>query len=398
MTNSTKTLDDVVIVGFARTPMGSLLGALRGLTAPQLGAAAIRAAVDRAGVCGDHIDRVLMGCVLPAGLGQAPARQAALGACLPVSVPCTTLNKVCGSGMEAIFIARDSIRAKSHRVVVAGGMESMSGAAYLLPKHRSGGRLGHGAVLDSMFVDGLEDAYQPGRLMGSFGDEIARRHGFSRADQDAFAVESLLRARAAQAAGHFDREIVAITLPGRETIAVSRDEQPTKGDPGRIAILRPAFSEDGTITAANASSISDGAAALVLAARFAAEEFGLRPIARIVGTTTYAGPPADFPEAPVPAMRAVLDQIGWKVADVDLWEVNEAFAMVTMIAMKDLGIPHERVNVNGGACALGHPLGASGARIVTTLLGALEARGLRRGVASLCIGGGEATAIAVERI
>ncbi len=389
---------EVVILGAARTPMGGLLGALKSVTAPQLGAIAISAALARSGVPAARVERVLMGCVLAAGLGQAPARQAALGAGLPDSVPCTTLNKVCGSGMEALMFAYDAIRSGSNEVIIAGGMESMSNAPYLLPKYRAGGRIGHGQVLDSMFLDGLEDAYEPGRLMGSFGDEVARRHGFSRADQVAFAFESLRRACAAQAAGAFTAEITPVTLPGREALVISADEQPPKANPGKIPSLKPAFSPNGSITAANASSISDGAAALVTAARATADALGVRPLARIAGTATHAGRPADFAEAPVPAIRKLLAKLGWQVGDVDLFEVNEAFAKVAMIAMQELGIPHEKLNVNGGACALGHPLGASGARIVVTLLAALQARGFRRGVATLCIGGGEATAIAVELI
>ena len=385
-----------VILGYARTPMGAMLGTLKDVKAPQLGAVAIEAAVARAGVPGTDIDRVLMGCVLTAGLGQAPARQAALGAGLPESVPCTTIGKVCGSGMEAIILGHAAIRAGLAGVVVAGGMESMSRAPYLLPEQRSGARLGHKTTIDSMFHDGLEDAYEAGRLMGSFGDQVAAECGFSRVDQDAFAIESLKRAVAAQAEGRFDREIVAVTVPGRTPVVVDRDEQPGKASADRIPTLRPAFSAEGTVTAANASSISDGAAALVLADHAHAQRHGHVPIARIVGVANHAGKPSEFPRAPVPAIRKLLGGIGWTIDDVDLFEVNEAFAFVAMICMRELGIAHEKLNVNGGACALGHPIGASGARIMTTLLAALQARGLRRGVASLCIGGGEATAIAVE--
>jgi acetyl-CoA C-acetyltransferase len=316
-----------------------------------------------------------------------------LGAGLEQSVPCTTLNKMCGSGMEAVIVAHDAIRAGSASLIVAGGMESMTGAPYLLAKHRSGARLGHDIVKDSMFLDGLEDAYEPGRLMGSFADEVARSYQLSRADQDGYALESLERARAAQASGGFEREIVSVSVRGKAPVTVSIDEQPPKADANKIPQLKPAFSPEGTITAANASSISDGAAALVLAS---SEKRGVTGIARIIGTSVFAGVPGRFPEAPVPAIRLLLERIGWQIGDVDLFEVNEAFAIVPMIAMKELGIPRDRINVNGGACALGHPIGASGARIIATLLAALETRGLKRGIASLCIGGGEATAIAVE--
>ncbi|WP_315853102.1 thiolase family protein [Rhizobium terricola] len=387
-----------VILGYARTPMGAMLGALKDVAAPQLGAVAITAALARAGVSGEHVDRVLMGCVLTAGLGQAPARQAALAAGLPDTVPATTIGKVCGSGMEAMILGHSAIRSGLAGVVVAGGMESMSRAPYLLPEQRAGARLGHKSVVDSMFHDGLEDAYDVGRLMGSFGDEIAAEYGFSRQEQDAFAVESLRRAKEAQAEGRFEREITRVTVEGRSPTVVEHDEQPARSSAEKIPTLRPAFSPNGTVTAANASSISDGAAALVLADLAHAERHGLKPIARIAGVSCHAGKPSDFPKAPVPAIHNLLDRLGWSVGDVDLFEVNEAFAMVAMIAMRDLGIPHEKLNVNGGACALGHPIGASGARIVVTLLAALEARGLKRGVASLCIGGGEATAIAVELV
>jgi acetyl-CoA C-acetyltransferase len=334
-----------------------------------------------------------MGCVLLGGLGQAPARQAALAAGLPEAVPCTTVSKVCGSGMEALILGHALLRAGLARLVVAGGMESMSNAPHLLPDLRGGARLGHRGAVDSMFRDGLEDAYEPGRLMGSFGDGIAAEYGFTRAAQDAFALESLHRARTAQAAHAFARELVGVAVGGA---SIERDEQPETAKPEKIPTLRPAFSPDGTVTAANASSISDGAAALVLADAAAAQAAGLAPLARIVGTAGHAGPPARFACAPVPALRTLLEGIGWDVCDVDLFELNEAFALVPMIAMRELGIPHERLNVHGGACALGHPLGASGARIVATLLGALQVRGLKRGVAGLCIGGGEATAVAVE--
>lgn len=388
--------NDVVILGYARTPIGSLQGSLASVKATELGSVAIQAAVARSGVPADEIERAYMGCVLPAGLGQAPARQAALGAGLEQSAPCTTLNKMCGSGMEAVIIGHDAIRAGSASLLVAGGMESMSGAPYLMLKHRAGARLGHDAIKDSMFLDGLEDAYEPGRLMGSFADEVARTHQFSRTDQDHYALESLERALAAQATGGFAEEITPVTVRGKVPTTVSIDEQPPKADAAKIPQLKPAFGPDGTVTAANASSISDGAAALILSSAAAAQKQDARPIARIVGTAVFAGVPGRFPEAPVPAMQILLDRIGWAVGDVDLFEVNEAFAIVPMIAMKELKIPRSRINVNGGACALGHPIGASGARIITTLLAALQTRGLKRGVASLCIGGGEATAIAVE--
>jgi acetyl-CoA C-acetyltransferase len=387
-----------VILGYSRTPMGSLMGSLSSQSASDLGAVAIRAAVERSGVAAEQVDRVLMGSVLLGGQGQAPARQAALKAGLPQEVPSTTISKVCGSGMEAIILAHAALGAGLAQVAVAGGMESMSNAPYLLPKARGGARLGHATVVDSMLFDGLEDRYgEDGRLMGSFGDAMAAEYGLSRADQDAFAMESLRRARAAQESGAFDGEIAPVTIHGKATITVGADEQPAKSDPSRIPTLRPAFAGDGTVTAANASSISDGAAALVLADAALAEAQGFHPRARIVGVAGHAGVPARFPCAPVPAVRGLLHRLGWSVDGVDLWEVNEAFAMVAMIVMQDLKIPHDRLNVNGGACALGHPIGASGARIVATLVAAMEARGLRRGVASLCIGGGEATAIAIER-
>jgi acetyl-CoA C-acetyltransferase len=389
---------DVFILSYARTPMGGLQGALSTVKATQLGAVAVKGAVERAGVPGDKVERVFMGCVLPGGLGQAPARQAALGAGLPKSVPCTTINKMCGSGMEAIIYGHDSIKAGAAGLIVAGGLESMSGAPYLLQKHRSGARIGHDTTYDSMFLDGLEDAYEPGRLMGSFADGCAAKHEFTRAEQDQYAIESLQRALAAQASGAFEREIVPVTVTGRQTIVVSVDEQPPKADAAKIPLLKPAFNKDGTVTAANASSISDGAAAVVLASAKSVSELGAKPVARILGTSVFAGEPGDFPEAPVPAIRSLLKKLDWSVGDVDLFEVNEAFAVVAMIAMRELGIPRDKINVNGGACALGHPIGASGARIVATLLGALQNRGLRRGVASLCIGGGEATAIAVELV
>jgi acetyl-CoA C-acetyltransferase len=389
--------DAVVIASYARTPMGGFQGALSGVKATDLGAAAVRAALERAGVAGDKVEQIFMGCVLPAGLGQAPARQAALAAGLPLSVEATTVNKMCGSGMQAAIMAHDALAAGSADIIVAGGMESMSGAPYLMTKHRGGARIGHDTISDSMYLDGLEDAYEPGRLMGSFAEDSARAYQFTREDQDAYAIESLTRARAAIDSGAFAGEITPVTVKtrkGEEVVAV--DEQPGKADPARIPTLKPAFAKDGTITAANASSISDGAAALVMTRESVARELGLPIIARVVAHAAHAHEPGLFTTAPVPAMRKALKKAGWSVEDVDLFEVNEAFAVVAMIAQHELGIPREKLNVNGGATALGHPIGASGARVLTTLLAALKARGGRRGLASLCIGGGEATAMAVE--
>ncbi|WP_442680117.1 acetyl-CoA C-acyltransferase [Sphingomonas sp. ASY06-1R] len=389
--------DPTVIVSYARTPMGGFQGALSSVSATDLGATAVKAAVERAGVNPDRIERIYMGCVLPAGLGQAPARQAALGAGLPQSVEATTVNKMCGSGMQAAIMADEALRAGSIDLVIAGGMESMSNAPYLLAKHRAGARIGHGQILDSMMLDGLEDAYEPGKAMGVFAEATAGDYQFTREAQDAFAIESLSRANAAIAGGRFVDEVVPVTVKGRAgDTTVDQDEQPGKARPDKIPSLRPAFSKDGTITAANASSISDGAAALVMARESVARAQGLPIEARIVATAAHAHEPAKFTTAPVPAIRKVLTKAGWSIDDVDLFEINEAFAAVTMIAMRDLGIPHDKVNVNGGATALGHPIGASGARILTTLIAALKARGLTRGVAALCIGGGEATAVAVE--
>jgi acetyl-CoA C-acetyltransferase len=390
--------DPIVIAAYARTPMGGFQGVLAGATATQLGAAAVRAAVERAGIDGEAVNQILMGCVLPAGLGQAPARQAALGAGLPNSVEATTVNKMCGSGMQAAILAHDALAAGSAQIIIAGGMESMSNAPYLLAKHRGGARIGHDRVLDSMYLDGLEDAYDPGRLMGSFAEETAAAYQFTRADMDAYAAESLARACDAVRSGAFAREIVPVEIAGRKgSETISQDEQPLKADPAKIPTLRPAFAKDGAITAANASSISDGAAALVLMRASTAERLGLEPLARIAGHGAHAHAPGLFTTAPVPAMARALERAGWAADDVDLFEVNEAFAVVAMIAMRDLAIPREKLNVNGGACALGHPIGASGARILATLLAALEARGEKRGLASLCIGGGEAVAMAVER-
>lgn len=389
--------DPVVIVSYARTPMGGFQGALATVKATELGAAAVRAAVERAGVAPARIDQIVMGCVLPAGLGQAPARQAALGAGLPESVAAVTVNKMCGSGMQAAILAHDMLAAGSADIVIAGGMESMSNAPYLLPKMRGGARIGHQTVQDSMYLDGLEDAYDPGKLMGHFAEDSARDYQFGRAEQDAYALRSLDRATAAIASGAFAGEIVAVEVTGRRgTETVTQDEQPGNARPDKIPTLKPAFARDGTITAANASSISDGAAALVMARAGTAAALGLPVAAHVVAHAAHAHAPALFTTAPVDAIRKVLAKAGWSVGDVDLFEINEAFAVVAMIAARDLEIPADRLNVNGGATALGHPIGASGARIIATLVAALQARGLRRGVAALCIGGGEATAIAVE--
>ncbi len=391
--------DPIVIVGAARTPMGGFLGDLAAAPAAELGACAIRAAVQRTGLSAEAIDEVIMGNVLPAGQGQAPARQASLGAGLPDAVGCTTINKMCGSGMKAAMLAHDLLLAGTNRVMVAGGMESMSNAPYLLPKARAGMRLGHGDVKDHMFLDGLEDAYDKGRLMGTFAEDCAAHYRFSREAQDRFAIESLTRSQAAIRNDSFQGEIAPVTITttkGDKTIP--QDEQPLKANLERIPTLRPAFRKDGTVTAANSSSISDGAAALVMMRLSEAQRRGARPLARIVGHATHAQAPGWFTTAPVGAMRSLFEKTGWRAADVDLYEVNEAFAVVTMAAMHELNLPHDKVNVHGGACALGHPIGASGARIIVTLLAALDKYGLKRGVASLCIGGGEATAMALERM
>ncbi|MFC0341864.1 thiolase family protein [Paracoccus niistensis] len=381
----------VYVHAAVRTPMGGMQGALSPLTAPELGAAAIAEALSRAGLDGAQVDEVLMGCVLPAGQGQAPARQAALGAGLPQSVPAVTLNKMCGSGMQALMQASDSIRAGSARTVVAGGMESMTNAPYLLPKMRGGARLGHGQVIDSMFLDGLEDAYDKGRLMGTFAEDCAEEFQFTRQAQDEYALRSLTRAQAAITEGRFADEVVGVKIAtrGGETV-VDTDEQPGNARPDKIPSLKPAFRKDGTVTAANSSSISDGAAALVLS------DNPEGAIARIVGYAGHAQAPSDFPTAPVPAAEKLLAKLGWSKDDVDLWEVNEAFAVVPMAFMQKMGLSPDVVNVNGGACALGHPIGASGARIVVTLINALRQAGKTRGVAAICIGGGEGTALAVE--
>ncbi|QEH79724.1 acetyl-CoA C-acyltransferase [Sphingomonas sp. C8-2] len=391
--------DPVVIASYARTPMGGFQGALAGASATQLGAAAVKAAVERAGVDADKVEQIFMGCVLPGGLGQAPARQAALGAGLPRSVEATTVNKMCGSGMQAAIMAHDALAAGSADVIVAGGMESMSNAPYLLAKHRSGARIGHDVVKDSMYLDGLEDAYTPGKLMGAFAEDSARDYQLTREAQDDYAIRSLSRANAAIESGAFDREIIPVTIETRGgATVVERDEQPGKARPDKIPTLKPAFAKDGTITAANASSISDGAAALVMTRQSIAEKLGLPVVAKVASHAAHAHEPGLFTTAPVPAIQKALKKAGWTVDDVDLFEVNEAFAVVAMIAAKDLNIPAEKLNVNGGACALGHPIGASGARVLATLLAALQNRGLKRGVASLCIGGGEATAMAVELV
>ncbi|HUF85912.1 MAG TPA: acetyl-CoA C-acyltransferase [Thermohalobaculum sp.] len=390
--------DPIVIVGAARTPMGGFQGELAGASASDLGGTAIRAALERAGIAPDQISEVLMGNVLMAGQGQAPARQAAFAAGLPKEVPCTTLNKMCGSGMKTAMIAHDQLIAGNGRIVVAGGMESMSNAPYLLPKMRGGARLGHAEVKDHMFLDGLEDAYDKGRLMGTFAEDCAERYQFTREAQDEYAIASLEAALGAQQDGTFEAEVAPVTVETRTgPVTVATDEQPRKARPDKIPQLKPAFRKDGTVTPANSSSISDGAAALILMRESDAEKRGLVVRARLLGHASHAQEPGWFTTAPVPAIRKLMECHGWSVDDIDLWEVNEAFAVVPMAAMAELGIPRERLNVNGGACALGHPIGASGARILVTLLHAMEARGARRGIAALCIGGGEGTAVAIER-
>ncbi len=390
--------DPIVIVGFARTPIGAFQGDFKDLAAPALGAIAIHAALERAAVPPDAVDEVLFGCVLSAGLGQAPARQASLAAGLPVSTGAVTINKMCGSGMKAVMLAHDLLLAGSATVAVAGGMESMTNAPYLLDRARAGYRLGHGRILDHMFLDGLEDAYDKGRLMGTFAEDCAESYAFTREAQDAYALASLTRAQKAAADGSFSAEIVPVTVKTGKTVrVVTQDELPQKAAPEKIPQMKPAFREGGTVTAANSSAISDGAAAMVLMRRSEADRRGLEPLATIVSHATYAGTPALFPAAPIGAIRRLLQQTGGAVNDVDLFEINEAFAVVAMAAMRDLGIPHDKLNVHGGACALGHPIGASGARIMVTLLAALSKHNLRRGIAALCIGGGEATAVAIER-
>ncbi len=391
--------DPVVIVGAARTPMGGFQGALSGATAPELGGAAIKAALKAASLAADQVSELLMGCVLPAGLGQAPARQAGFAAGLGENVPATTLNKMCGSGMKTTMTAYDQLMAGNGDVLIAGGMESMSNAPYLLPKMRGGARIGHGQVIDHMFLDGLEDAYDKGRLMGSFAEDCAEKYHFSREDQDAYALQSLDNAVKAIDSGAFEAEITPVMIKTRKgEVTISLDEQPGNARPEKIPNLRPAFKPDGTVTAANASSISDGAAALVLMRESEARARGLQPLARILGHSSHAQAPGWFTTAPVPAAQNLLARIGWSASDVDLWEINEAFAVVPMAFMTEMGLDRDIVNVNGGATALGHPIGASGARIIVTLLYALERRGLQKGVAAICIGGGEGTAIAIERI
>ncbi|MCF8177937.1 MAG: acetyl-CoA C-acetyltransferase [Sulfuritalea sp.] len=389
--------DPIVIISAARTPMGGFQGDFNSLTCAQLGSVAIKAAVERAGLQPEQIDEVIMGCVLPAGQGQAPARQASLGAGLPLAAGCTTVNKMCGSGMRAAMYAHDMLVAGSVDVMVAGGMESMSNAPYLLPKARGGYRLGHGEVKDHMFLDGLEDAYDKGRLMGTFAEDCAGSYKFTREAQDQFSITSTTRAKEANTDGSFAWEIAPVTVSGRKgDTVIDKDEQPFKANLEKIPTLKPAFRKDGTVTAANSSSISDGAAALVMMRRSQAEKLGAKPIATIVGHSTFAQEPGLFTTAPVGAIKKLLDKNGWSTDSVDLWEINEAFAVVTMAAMHDLKLPHDKVNVHGGACALGHPIGASGARVVVTLIGALKKQGKTRGVASLCIGGGEATAVGIE--
>jgi acetyl-CoA C-acetyltransferase len=394
--------DPIVIVGLSRTPMGAFQGELKGFAAPELGAAAIRAAVERARVRPDEVQEVIMGCVLPAGQGQAPARQASLGAGLPLAAGCTTVNKMCGSGMKAAMFAHDLLAVNSFDVIVAGGMESMTNAPYLLPKARGGLRMGHGQVIDHMFYDGLEDAYTRdekggGRLMGTFAEDCAQKYNFSREEQDRFAIASLERAQKANKEGWFAWETTPLAIKaGKEEKFVETDEQPFKANLEKIPTLRPAFRKEGTVTAANSSSISDGAAALVMMRRSTAEKRGLAPLAIVMGHATHAQAPSEFTTAPVGAIQKILERTGWSARQVDLYEINEAFAVVTMAAMREHALPHEKVNVHGGACALGHPIGASGARLVVTLIGALRKYGLKRGVASLCIGGGEATAMALE--
>ncbi len=391
------TRDPIVIVGAARTPMGGFLGDFKDVAAPALGARAMSAAVERAGVAPDAVDEILMGCVLPAGQGQAPARQAAIGAGLPLAAGSTTINKMCGSGMKAAMVATDLLRAGSADVVVAGGMESMSNAPYLLDRARNGYRMGHGRTIDHMFLDGLEDAYDKGRLMGTFAEDCAQDYQFTREQQDAYALTSLERANTAIKSGAFKWEIADVKVnSGKSETVVSTDEQPPKARPEKIPTLKAAFREGGTVTAANSSSISDGAAALVMMRLSEAEKRGAKPLAIVIAHSTHAAEPSKFPTAPIGALRKLLDKTDWDKDSVDLFEINEAFAVVAMAAMRDLSLPHEKVNVKGGACALGHPIGASGARILVTLIGALRARSGKRGVASLCIGGGEATAMAIE--
>jgi acetyl-CoA C-acetyltransferase len=391
--------DPIVFLSYARTPMGAMQGSLSDASATDLGATAVKAAVERAGIDGGDVERIYMGCVLPAGLGQAPARQAAIKAGLPKSVQATTVNKVCGSGMQTVIMGAEALAAGSVDMIVAGGMESMTNAPYLLKKHRSGARIGHDTAYDHMFLDGLEDAYDAGRAMGTFAQDTADSYQLTREAQDNYAIESLTRAKAAIAGGAFTAEIAPVTMAGRKgDVIVDTDEAPGKGMPDKIPTLRPAFAKDGTITAATSSSISDGAAAVVLTRASVAAAKGKTPVARLVAHAAHAQEPKDFTTAPVGAINQCLAKAGWSIGDVDLFEVNEAFACVAMFAMHDLGIPHDKINVHGGATALGHPIGASGTRIITTLIAALQHHGKKRGIASLCIGGGEATAVAVELV
>ena len=389
--------DPIVITSVARTPIGAMQGQFTALSAPELGAVAIKAAVERSGLKPEDIDEAILGCVLPAGQGQAPARQAALGAGLPKSTGCTTINKMCGSGLKAIMLAHDLLKSGTNRVMVAGGMESMTNAPYLMPKARGGYRYGHAMMYDHMALDGLEDAYEKGTAMGVYAERTAEKYGFTRARQDEFALASLQRARTANEDGSFSFEIAPVTVSGKAgPESVARDESPFKANPAKIPQLKPVFKKDGTVTAANSSSISDGAAAAVLMSQAEAARRGVKPLARILGHASHARLPGEFTIAPVYAIGALLEKVGWKTSDVDLWEINEAFAVVTLAAMKEHGLPHDKVNVHGGACALGHPIGCSGARITATLIGALRKRGGGRGVATLCIGGGEAVALALE--
>ncbi len=391
--------DPVVIVAGARTPMGGFQGVFQSMTAPELGAAAIKSVIERTGIAPDEVSEVLMGCVLPAGQGQAPARQAARYGGLPDSVPCTTVNKMCGSGMKTVMMAYEALHARPNDVIIAGGLESMTNTPYILPKMRSGARLGHTQAYDHMFIDGLEDAYDKGRLMGTYAEDTATHYQFTREQQDAYAIESLRRAKTANEDGSFADEIAAVSVKSRKGVTeVARDEQPFTADPAKIPTLKPAFREGGTVTPANSSSISDGGAALMMMRASEAKRRNLQPLARIVAQSSHAQAPAWFTTAPIGAIKKVLEATGWRASDVGLYEINEAFAVVTMAAMRDLDLPHDKVNIHGGACALGHPVGASGTRIIVTLINAMAKRGETKGIASLCIGGGEATAVAIERL
>jgi acetyl-CoA C-acetyltransferase len=393
------TADPVVIVAGARTPMGGFQGIFQSMTAPELGAVAIKSVMERTGIAPDEVSEVLMGCVLPAGQGQAPARQAARYGGLPDSVPCTTVNKMCGSGMKTVMMAYEALHVRPKDVIIAGGLESMTNTPYILPKMRSGARLGHTQAYDHMFIDGLEDAYDKGRLMGTYAEDTAQHYQFTRDEQDAYAIESLRRAKVANEDGSFANEIAPVSVKSRKGVSeVARDEQPFTADPAKIPTLKPAFREGGTVTPANSSSISDGGAALVLMRASEAKRRKLQPLARIVAQSSHAQAPAWFTTAPIGAIKKVLEATGWRASDVGLYEINEAFAVVTMAAMRDLDLPHDKVNIHGGACALGHPVGASGTRIIVTLMNAMAKRGETKGIASLCIGGGEATAVAIERL